>query len=75
MNSWTWRACRLDEVTLATCARTATEHRPELLGGVTVVTTTGLRRSDRTPAPLTAVPYYAWANREDGAMRVWIPGS
>ncbi|MDQ0779619.1 DUF1680 family protein [Streptomyces aurantiacus] len=22
---------------------------------------------------LTAVPYYAWANREDGAMRVWIP--
>jgi len=22
---------------------------------------------------LTAVPYYAWANREPGAMRVWIP--
>ncbi|WP_034263125.1 glycoside hydrolase family 127 protein [Actinospica robiniae] len=22
---------------------------------------------------LTAVPYYAWANREDGAMRVWLP--
>jgi uncharacterized protein len=22
---------------------------------------------------LTAVPYYAWANRGDGAMRVWIP--
>lgn len=21
---------------------------------------------------LTAVPYYAWANREDGAMRVWL---
>lgn len=64
---------RLDEVTLAMCARTATEHRPELLGGVTVVTTTGRRRSDGAPIPLTAVPYYAWANREDGAMRVWIP--
>ena len=30
------------------------------------------------PAPrrrveLTAIPYYAWANREPGAMRVWIP--
>ncbi|MET9121001.1 beta-L-arabinofuranosidase domain-containing protein [Streptomyces sp. NPDC004528] len=25
------------------------------------------------PLRLTAVPYYAWANREDGAMRVWIP--
>ncbi|NJP48462.1 glycoside hydrolase family 127 protein, partial [Streptomyces sp. PRB2-1] len=22
---------------------------------------------------LTAVPYYAWANRQDGPMRVWIP--
>jgi hypothetical protein len=25
------------------------------------------------PVPLTAIPYYAWANREPGAMRVWIP--
>jgi DUF1680 family protein len=23
--------------------------------------------------PFTAVPYYAWANREVGAMRVWLP--
>jgi DUF1680 family protein len=22
---------------------------------------------------LTAIPYYAWANRGPGAMRVWIP--
>jgi uncharacterized protein len=26
-----------------------------------------------TPLTLTAVPYYAWANRQDGAMRVWVP--
>jgi DUF1680 family protein len=26
-----------------------------------------------TPLKLTAVPYYAWANRSDGPMRVWIP--
>ncbi|HLZ27188.1 MAG TPA: beta-L-arabinofuranosidase domain-containing protein [Chloroflexota bacterium] len=25
------------------------------------------------PITLTAVPYYAWANRDPGAMRVWIP--
>ncbi|MGW0904789.1 glycoside hydrolase family 127 protein [Streptomyces sp. NPDC002853] len=68
-------ALRLDEVTLAPDARLVTEHRPELLGGVTVVTTTGHRRSDGTPAPLTAVPYHVWANRDDGAMRVWIPRS
>lgn len=28
--------------------------------------------TDRSVA-LTAVPYYAWANRRDGSMRVWIP--
>jgi DUF1680 family protein len=28
-----------------------------------------------TPARLLAVPYFAWANREDGGMRVWLPGS
>ncbi len=27
----------------------------------------------RRPVHLTAVPYYAWANRGPGAMRVWIP--
>ena len=25
------------------------------------------------PVRLTAIPYYAWANRDAGAMRVWIP--
>jgi DUF1680 family protein len=25
------------------------------------------------PTPLTAIPYYAWANREAGPMQVWIP--
>lgn len=27
----------------------------------------------RESVELTAVPYYAWANREAGAMRVWLP--
>lgn len=38
------------------------EHRAELLGGVTVVKSQAL----------IAVPCYAWANREKGAMTVWI---
>ena len=25
------------------------------------------------PVALTAISYFAWANREPGAMRVWIP--
>jgi uncharacterized protein len=27
----------------------------------------------RRPTDLTAIPYYAWANRQPGAMRVWVP--
>ncbi|MCC7360354.1 MAG: glycoside hydrolase family 127 protein [Anaerolineales bacterium] len=29
----------------------------------------------RAPLTLTAVPYYAWANRGAGAMRVWLPAA
>jgi hypothetical protein len=25
------------------------------------------------PTPLKLIPYYAWANREDSSMQVWIP--
>jgi DUF1680 family protein len=27
---------------------------------------------DSHPVDLTAIPYYAWANREAGAMRIWV---
>ena len=37
--------------------------RPELLGGVTVL----------TGGNLTLIPYYAWANRGKGEMTVWLP--
>ncbi|MER6128419.1 beta-L-arabinofuranosidase domain-containing protein [Streptomyces sp. NPDC001795] len=40
------------------------------------------RTAESTDAPaadesleLTAIPYYAWANRQDGSMRVWLPTS
>jgi len=29
--------------------------------------------SQRRPAEVTAIPYYAWANREPGQMQVWLP--
>ncbi len=47
------------------------EHRPDLLGGVTVVEGQALADGGR-PVALTAVPYFAWANRKKGAMTVWI---
>ena len=61
--------------------------QPQLLGGVTVLETVGLRESDEWTGPLYApargapetqtvqlrwIPYYAWANRGTGEMRVWV---
>ena len=33
------------------------------------------RTEPRAAVTLRAVPYYAWANRGPGAMRVWVPAS
>ena len=62
----------------------AETYRDDLLGGVRTLRIPGWRRCDRTdtlyseekpayvPQTLTAIPYYAWANREPRDMRVWI---
>ena len=47
------------------------DHRAGLLGGVTVLQGKALADAER-PVTLTAVPYYAWANREKGAMTMWV---
>jgi len=47
------------------------EHRPKLLGGVTVLT--GQAATHRGPVDLRAIPYYAWDNRTAGEMAVWLP--
>lgn len=46
-------------------------HDEHLLGGVTVIHASGLDEN-KTPVKLTAIPYFAWANREKGPMAVWI---
>jgi uncharacterized protein len=48
-------------------------HRPGLLGGITVVEAPGRVPTSGEAVTLRAVPYFAWANRSLGAMRVWIP--
>ena len=45
-------------------------HRPDLLKGVTVLK--GKATSGGKSVTMTTVPYYAWANRDKGAMTVWI---
>ena len=60
----------LDETAVAAGELIETD-RPDLLGGVTTVSVPA-RRRDGTETTLTAIPYYAWANRRLGPMTVWI---
>ena len=82
---------RLDDVVLDPAQPIAVHERPDLLGGVVVLSARGRLRPGGSASgwwpyrsadtstqlgpevELVAVPYYAWANREPGAMRVWIP--
>lgn len=75
---------RLGDVRPEDCS---TEWKPDKLGGIVEIVTPGIRESDAgwgdvlysaekpveaAPVRLTWIPYYAWANREPGEMRVWI---
>jgi len=62
-------------------AALSAESRPDLLGGVTVVTGKALglypaedgRSVVTREQTLTAVPYNVWSNRGEDAMTVWLP--
>ena len=77
----------LHSVRVGTEARAESRWEPDTLGGVVTLTTPGLREKADKPetglytfreAPdaeavaLRWIPYYAWANRGVGEMRVWI---
>jgi DUF1680 family protein len=56
------------------------DFRSDLLNGIAVISGNGYQFTDSgspqarsTPALVTAIPYYAWANRGKGEMTVWIP--
>ncbi|MBN1938592.1 MAG: glycoside hydrolase family 127 protein [Candidatus Aminicenantes bacterium] len=53
------------------------EFRPDLLGGVVVLKNKLPAAPAVVGAPagrtITLIPYYAWANRGPGEMRVWFP--
>ena len=61
----------LFKVSLPEDAKFETEHRPDLLNGVTVIKTTGLDDKGK-PIELTAIPYFAWANRGMSPMNLWL---
>lgn len=76
----------LDRISLPLDMSWRVEHRPELLGGVTVLRGRALvddatwrgglyapaRPIKRNPVQIVAVPYCVWDNRAPGEMRVWF---
>lgn len=80
----------IDDVLVPIAARWETSHKPDLLGGVTVLETEGIalpgtpatddlyrpaRTGEGTRFRLRLVPYYAWCNRGPGDMSVWLPAA
>jgi DUF1680 family protein len=59
----------VSNIVLPDDAQLTTEHRADLLNGVTV-----LRNKDDASLAqsITAIPYYAWAHRGPGEMTVWL---
>ena len=77
----------LHYIVLPRNAQFTMHFEPDLLHGVTILRTTGLAVTEPNPTHLlyrqdpsltyqpcqiTAIPYYAWDNRQPDAMRVWI---
>ncbi len=58
---------RVRGAVLARDPKLVAEHRPDLLGSVTVI-----KGAAKNGASLVAVPYYAWDHRAAGEMAVWI---
>jgi DUF1680 family protein len=71
---------RVLDLAFAENAKFAAEFRPGLLDGVVVLKGKASVRSSGGSAAAAAeerdflaVPYYAWANRGAGEMRIWFP--
>lgn len=74
----------VESISLPFHARLTPRKKPRMLGGIVTLEGRGLGdvawKGDALyreavtprPIPIRAVPYYAWDNREDGAMTVWI---
>ena len=48
-------------------------YRKDLLDGVVTINGTASLPSTMEKIEITAIPYYAWCNREIGKMKVWLP--
>ncbi len=66
---------RVDRLVISDDLELSANFKPDLLGGITVLSGVSLSLDDggQTSLPFTAIPYYAWAHRGKGQMAVWLP--
>ena len=48
------------------------EYRGDMIGGVVIIKGTASLPSKKEGIDITAIPYFAWCNREKGQMKVWL---
>ncbi|MEO6134134.1 MAG: beta-L-arabinofuranosidase domain-containing protein [Ginsengibacter sp.] len=48
------------------------KYRDDMLNGVMTINGAGVLSGKNENIKITAIPYYAWANREQGQMKVWL---
>jgi DUF1680 family protein len=61
----------LEDVRIVDGAAPRDEQRPDLPGRTTGLAIDGTAAGQQVE--VQAIPYFAWANRGPGGMRVWIP--
>ena len=74
------------DVYLPESSKLTAEYRPDFLGGMTTIHADLLLRADKkdgmyrtldrpqwNPARVQFIPYYAWSNRGESEMSVWLP--
>jgi len=49
------------------------EKRSDLLSGINTIVGDVPAKNTQGTIKLTAIPYYAWSNRQAGTMKVWLP--
>ncbi len=60
---------KIDEIDISTSSQFTSSFDAELLGGISVISTTNTTKNES----FTAIPYYAWNNRGATKMKVWLP--
>jgi uncharacterized protein len=62
---------QLDKIILSDRTMLQIEKRTDLLDGVNIIS--GDIKTKEVGWKFTAIPYFAWSNRGEGLMRVWLP--